>query len=428
MHASNIEGTSGSGFLASFALSSLTRSRICYVREMSDDFAFSSKEVDRRQAESEYPEFVGPVYVDGDDARRKESILSPLSPIIPKDRHFSETSDSILAEHVHSVADGATEELKSSSIHQAAGTSKKIGWHRISTTWRVVLGLAVVGIILLAALLGHFLGAKSSGTSTSPPDAFDILPTSQLAASTWRDADNNTVKTVFFQDSSLAIIMAKRNSTTDGWYFQNVSASVEGSYLLPKAGTPLQSTAPDYVNAENFWVELFFVAVGNHPSQIWSWNLPGKKDAWYTDTLQGFETIFPTGFLDGTQLAVYRDQCGASCSGSSRLVCQAGNRDLMMAYSNVSTITTWTGAWNVTDLSEDGQGWFAPDGLPPLETNASLAVTRYSPGPGMDPSGMRLYYDVSGQLLEYLYVNGSWTKGERARSRCSPGFPVVKSC
>ncbi|KAJ4413462.1 hypothetical protein N0V82_008536 [Gnomoniopsis sp. IMI 355080] len=379
------------------------------------------------------------------DHMEKEFLASPVEldgPTIPRQRHFSETSSTIAPQVVSTNLSGGTVTYikPESSDGRVELPIDKVEPERVTglvprgigTRWKempkhrriVVLSIAtsvVIAIILLATLLGVFLNSRHrSQDPGAANDAFAILPTSQLAALTFQNVNNLTDKSVFFQlSSSHALMRARSNATTTNgqqWVFENVSQSLidGGSAIFPKTGTPLVAVAPDAVDAEdlpNFWIDLYFMSASNAPFQIWSWSTPQtdpSKDAlWHQEGLQNYQVIFDTGFAEGTQLAAYRDQCADGCSNSSRLLYQGSNGDLMLGE---SAVVDWM-AWNVSDLSDDSA---ANPQLPQLEMNSSIAVTRFTPSTGEDddPVGMRMYYDVSHQLEEYLLVNGTWTNGE----------------
>lgn len=379
-----------------------------------------------------------PRHVDDDDTREKEC-FSPVeldSPTVPRERHFSET-DSAIAPQVISTSitwpdasslnttdkPVATEVAVAPITRHSGLVPRGVGtwWKRTSKTVRNVLVVVVmfVVIVVVASVLGVLLGRRHESRQEPNPGQYDILDTSKLAAVAFQNEGNITDKSVFFQLSgSLAIMRARWNSSGAGWTFENVSQSMTdgGSSVFPRAGTPLTAVAPDAVDRDDlphFWIDLYFMSLSNVPYQIWTWSVPqtdpSKDLLWHQEGLQTYQVIFTTGFAKGTQLAAYRDQCAADlCSQDSRLLYQGANNDLMLASSPVQN---WM-IWNVTNLSGDE----VPElRLPQLEMNSSLAVTRFSPGPGAEPSGMRMYYDVSHQLEEYTFVNGTWTNGMTAR-------------
>ncbi|KAJ4392344.1 hypothetical protein N0V93_005970 [Gnomoniopsis smithogilvyi] len=373
------------------------------------------------------------------DHREKEFLVSPVEldgPTISRHRHFSETSTTIAPQvvgttnisggtvtHANPDSTDGRAELETEKTEPERHTGlvlRGIGtrWHRLSKRRRfailMIAASIIIATILLASLLGVFF---SRHHSNDPPatDAFAILPNSQLAALTFQSVNDLTDKSVFFQlTSSHALMRARCNATTNQqWVFENVSQSMidGGSAIFPKAGTPIVAVAPDMVDAgdlSNFWIDVYFMSASNVPFQIWSWSTPqtdpSKDLLWHQEGLQNYQVIFTTGFAAGTQLAAYRDQCADGCSNNSKLLYQGANRDLMIAD---STVVDWMD-WNVTDLSDDLAG--RPQ-LPQLEMNSSIAVTRFSPSTGEDPVGMRMYYDVSHQLEEYLLINGTWTNG-----------------
>lgn len=374
------------------------------------------------------------------DHKEKEFIVSPVEldgPTIPRERHFSETSSTIAPQVISTNFSSGTvthtsewpestdgrHELQADKNKPDRDTGlvpRGIGtrWSSTSKKRRIVIVLIVAAIVaiivLLGALLGVYLGRHRSNANPDK-DVFDILLNSQLAALTFQNINNMTDKSVFFQlSSSNALMRARSNATTNQqWVFENVSHSMidGGSAIFPKAGTPLVAVAPDAVDVAdlaNFWVDLYFMSSSNVPFQIWSWSTPqtdpSKDLLWHQEGLQNYQVIFDTGFASGTQLAVYRDQCADGCSNSSRLLYQGANRDLMMAD---STVVNWM-EWNITDLSDDVAGM--PQ-LPQLELNSSIAISRFAPSTGEQPVGMRMYYDVSHQLEEFMLVNGTWNNG-----------------
>lgn len=382
-----------------------------------------------------------------DNHREKEWLVSPSEldgPTIPRHRHFSETSSTIAPQVVTSNFSGGTAinnnpgsndgraELPTDKLEPERDTGlvpRGIGtrWNRLSKNRRIVILLIaasiIIAIILLATLLGVFFSRHRSNEPITA-DAYAILPTSQLAALTFQNTNNLTDKSVFFQlTSSNALMRARCNATTNQqWVFENVSQSMidGGSAIYPKAGTPLVAVVPDGVDVadlSNFWIDVYFMSASNIPFQIWSWSTPqtdpSKDILWHQEDLQNYQVIFDTGFASGTQLAAYRDQCTDGCSNSSRLLYQGANRDLMIAE---STVAKWMD-WNVTDLSGDLVGM--PQ-LPQLEMNSSIAVTRFSPSTEDNPVGMRMYYDVSHQLEEYILINGTWTNGMSTQNTLHP--------
>lgn len=384
-----------------------------------------------------------PRHVDDDDTREKEC-FSPVeldSPMVPRERHFSETSTTIApqvigsnitwpdAASLHTTDKPVATEVAVAPHTRYSGLDPRgVGtlWRRMSKAVRnvVIVVMIFVVIVVVATVLGVLLGRRQGNKQEANPGQYDILDTSKLAAVAFQNEGNITDKSVFFQLSgSLAIMRARWNSSETGWTFENVSQSMTdgGSSVFPRAGTPLTAVAPDTVDRNDlprFWVDLYFMSLSNVPYQIWTWSVPqtdpSKDLLWHQEGLQTYQVIFTTGFAKGTQLAAYRDQCAADrCSQDSRLLYQGANNDLMLASSPVQN---WM-IWNVTNLSGDG----GPElRLPQLEMNSSLAVTRFSPGPGVEPSGMRMYYDVSHQLEEYIFVNGTWTNGTLARFSFSP--------
>lgn len=349
------------------------------------------------------------------------------SVLVSRERYFTETSTAIAPEVISTNiipqdASSINTMEKNSQVAELAvgqqGEESGLDPRGIGTRWKsktirntLIVVVVFIIVVLVAILLGVFLGRKH-GNSASAVDQFDILDVSKLSALVFQNGENGTDKSVFFQISpSLAIMRARWNSTTTGWTFENVSqAMIEGSSsIYPKAGTPLVAVAPDAVDQDdlsNFWVDLYFMSVSNHPYQIWSWSLPqtgeSKDQLWHQESLQNYQVIFTTGFAEGTQLAAYRDQCAANCSNESRMLYQGANGDLMLG---TSPVYDWQ-VWNITDISGVSEPM-----LPALEMNSSIAVTRYSPGPGIEPSGMRMYYDVSHRLEEYFLIDGNWTHG-----------------
>ncbi|ROW07302.1 hypothetical protein VMCG_03691 [Cytospora schulzeri] len=337
-------------------------------------------------------------------------------PTIPRERHFSETSMTIAPEvvgtnisyqdalslnttdksHAAELAIEKDQEQERGLKPRGIGTT----WWGMSKTVRNTLIVVLVFIILalIGILLGVFVGRRHS-SSAPAAGQYVILDISKLSALTFQNGNNDTDKSVFFQlSSSLAIMRARWNSTSTGWTFENVSQAMidGGSSIYPKAGTPLVAVSPDTVeptDLSNFWIDLYFMSLSNMPYQIWSWSAPqtdpSKDQLWHQESLQNYQVIFTTGFARGTQLAAYRDQCVANCSDDSRLLYQGADGDLMLGSSPVQS---WQD-WNVTDLSGVDEPM-----LPALEMNSSIAMTRYSPSPGDEPSGMRMYYDFSGSF------------------------------
>lgn len=371
-------------------------------------------------------------HVDDEDAREKEffSAVELDSPTVPRGRHYSETSFPIAPQVIRtyntrtdSPSLNTTEKSMAAEV-VVAPTARHNGlfprgvgtlWRQMSKTARNVLVVVVmfVVIVVVATVLGVLLGRRHEDEHQPVEGQYDILDISKLTAVAFQNVGDITDKSVFFQLSgSLAIMRARWNSSSVGWTFENVSQSMTdgGSSIFPRAGTPLTAVAPDAVDTNDlphFWVDLYFMSQSNVPYQIWTWSTPqtdpSKDLLWHQEGLQTYQVIFTTGFARGTQLAAYRDQCAADrCSQDSRLLYQGANNDLMLASSPVQN---WM-IWNVTNLSDDE----VPE-LPQVEMNSSLAVTRFSPGPGVEPSGMRMYYDVSHQLEEYIFVNGTWTNG-----------------
>lgn len=374
------------------------------------------------------------------DHKEKEFIVSPVEldgPTIPRERHFSETSSTIAPQVISTTFSGGTvthtsewpestdgrHELQADKNEPERDTGlvpRGIGtrWSSKTKNQRIIIVLIVTSIVITIVLLGSLLGVyidRHHSNATPNADDFDILLNSQLAALTFQNVNNMTDKSVFFQlTSSNTLMRARSNATTNQqWVFENVSQSMidGGSAIFPKAGTPLVAAAPDAVDVAdlaNFWIDLYFMSTSNVPFQIWSWSTPqtdpSKDLLWHQEGLQNYQVIFDTGFASGTQLAVYRDQCADGCSNSSRLLYQGANRDLMMAD---STVINWM-EWNITDLSDDVAGM--PQ-LPQLELNSSIAISRFSPSTGQQPVGMRMYYDVSHQLEEFMLVNGTWNNG-----------------
>ncbi|POS71682.1 hypothetical protein DHEL01_v209927 [Diaporthe helianthi] len=382
----------------------------------------------------------GPVNVSRhlqDEGTGEKEYFNPVeldSPTVPRGRHYSETSFPIHPQVISSnitKAGSTSLDTTDKSVAEAevavAPVARHSGflvprwvgtsWKRMSKTVRNVLVIIIIFaiIIVVATVLGVLLGRRHDGKREPAEGQYDILDTSKLAAVAFQNVGDITDKSVFFQDSgSLAIMRARWNDSSVGWKFENVSQSMTdgGSSIFPRAGTPLTAVAADAVDTNDlprFWVDLYFMSLSNVPYQIWTWSTPqtdpSKDLLWHQEGLQTYQVIFNTGFAKGTQLAAYRDSCAADmCSQDSRLLYQGRNNDLMLASSPVQN---WM-IWNVTNLSVDD----VPQ-LPQLEMNSSLAVTRFSPGPGpgAEPSGMRMYYDVSHQLEEYMFVNGTWTNG-----------------
>lgn len=374
-----------------------------------------------------------------DEGTREKEFFDPVeldSPTVPRGRHYSETSFPIHPQVISSniaKADSPSLDATDQSVAEAEVVVVPVAshsglfprgvgtlWRRMSKTVRNVLVVVVLFavIVVVATVLGVMLGRRHEDKQDPAEGQYDILDTSKLAAVAFQNVGDITDKSVFFQDSgSLAIMRARWNDSNVGWQFENVSQSMTdgGSSIFPRAGTPLTAVAPDAVDPNDlprFWVDLYFMSLSNIPYQIWTWSTPqtdpSKDLLWHQEGLQTYQVIFTTGFAKGTQLAAYRDSCAADmCSQDSRLLYQGRNNDLMLASSPVQN---WM-IWNVTNLSVDD----VPQ-LPQLEMNSSLAVTRFSPGPGpgAEPSGMRMYYDVSHQLEEYMFVNGTWTNGMAA--------------
>jgi hypothetical protein len=371
-----------------------------------------------------------------DEGTREKEYFSPVeldSPTVPRERHFSETASTIPPQVVGDNNPGTdTPSLDTTDKSVAAEVAvapvarrsglvpRGVGtlWRQMPKTVRNVLVVMVVFVVIVvvATVLGVLLGRPNEDEQDPAAGQYDILDTSKLAAVAFQNVGNVTDKSVFFQLSgSLAIMRARWNSSSVGWTFENVSQSMTdgGSSIFPRAATPLTAVAPDAVDTNDlphFWVDLYFMSLSKVPYQIWTWSTPqtdpSKDLLWHQEGLQTHQVIFTTGFARGTQLAAYRDQCAAGmCSQDSRLLYQGANNDLMLASSPVQN---WM-VWNVTNLSADE----VPQ-LPQLEMNSSLAMTRFSPGPGVEPSGMRMYYDVSHQLEEYIFVNGTWTNGMAA--------------
>jgi hypothetical protein len=379
-------------------------------------------------------------HVDDEDTREKE-YFDPVeldSPTVPRERHFSETGSTIPPQVISANiprSDSPSIDTADKSVAAqvaVAPVAKHSGlvprgvgtlWRKMSKTFRnvlIVVAMFVV-IVVVSTVVGVLLGRRD-GDEKPAPGQYDILDTSKLAAVAFQNVGNTTDKSVFFQLSgSLAIMRARWNSSDVGWTFENVSQSMTdgGSSIFPRPGTPLTAVAPDAVDTgdlPHFWVDLFFMSLSNVPYQIWTWSTPqadpSKDLLWHQEGLQTYQVIFTTGFARGTQLAAYRDHCAAGgCSEDSRLLYQGRNNDLMLGSSPVEN---WM-VWNVTNLSVHE----VPQ-LPQLEMNSSLAMTRFSPGPGAEPSGMRIYYDVSHQLEEYIFVNGTWTEG--TAPACPPPF------
>ncbi|KAL1853654.1 hypothetical protein Daus18300_011689 [Diaporthe australafricana] len=371
-----------------------------------------------------------PQQLDDDYTQDKEccNVVELDGAAIPRGRHFSETSSAIApqvtstniiwpdASSLDTTNKPAATELASAphSRHTDLGPRRVLTlWRQMSKAVRNVLIVVVIFVIIVvvAIVLGVVLSRRDQDSHSSTP----AQGTSKLAALAFRNENDITDKSVFYQLSPpLTIMRARWNSSATGWTFENVSQSMvdSSSPILPKAGTPLVAVAPEAVDRDNlpdFWVDLYFMTQSNTPFQIWTRSAPqtdtSQDQQWHPESLQGNSGIFQTDFAGGTHLAGYRDYCAADeCSQNSRLLYQGANKELMLAS---SALRTWQ-FWNVTNLSDDDESELR---LPELEMNSSLAMTWFSPGPGVEPTGRRMYYDASHQLEEYILVNGTWTKG-----------------
>ncbi|KAJ9157780.1 hypothetical protein NKR23_g232 [Pleurostoma richardsiae] len=146
----------------------------------------------------------------------------------------------------------------------------------------VVITVVVVVGAIVGGVVGGISSRKKSTTSSTPTPtstpARNLLSNSKLAASNYTDAKGYVHRSVFFQDSTEALIARLWDSQNNTWKTLNITQQLPGSNVL--SGTPLASSSLDLDTQRiHTWCLLadqsihgyFWNGQGGDPSEAATW-------------------------------------------------------------------------------------------------------------------------------------------------------------
>lgn len=124
---------------------------------------------------------------------------------------------------------------------------------------------------------------NTDGNPSQSPNV-NVLGISKLASSNMTGTDGNTYRTIFFQDTSSAIIARRWDSQNKTWETSNITRIMEGhaTPLNPIAGTPLTSISCDYNGKDQ--VHVWFITPTNYISTLMLRHAKTSPNGWGYDS------------------------------------------------------------------------------------------------------------------------------------------------
>ena len=254
----------------------------------------------------------------------------------------------------------------------------------------VVIGIAVV----VGAIVGGVVGSRRSSRDSTLPSSTPtpsttpgsyLLGDSKLAASNYTDADGYVHRSVFFQDSTSALIGQLGDSQNKTWKTINITQQLPGANVL--SGTPIASSSLDFDGQRiHIWCLLADQSIHGY---YWGGQGDPSETKWAEEA-----TI-------GTNKQVVKQ-------GSS--LASAWQRPF-------SANSTNMGSWVVAFQKPDGEVVVANNSgssTTAINSNAvapltSLAITSELTRGIL--SRLTLTYESNGKVLKVSYTDGEWDTG-----------------
>ncbi|KAI8958918.1 hypothetical protein F5Y11DRAFT_21010 [Daldinia sp. FL1419] len=232
----------------------------------------------------------------------------------------------------------------------------------------------------------------------SQSSSANILSISKLSSSNMTGSDGNTYRTVFFQDSSNAIIARRWDSQNRTWETSNITRIMEAKAqsIDPIAGTPLASISCDEGGKNQ--VHVWFTTRNNFISTLMLRHAKTSPDGWGydgdgTDILETFQ---------GSQLAATWQRCWSdNCPngwGNWAVAYQAPSGDI-----NVANSSDWRNPTTTFRAEQVAQ-----------RSSLGLITRVHSNGDAWNLSRLTLisevlHPDATGLMQQAGYVDG-WTQ------------------
>ncbi|KAI1414565.1 hypothetical protein F5Y13DRAFT_158804 [Hypoxylon sp. FL1857] len=128
---------------------------------------------------------------------------------------------------------------------------------------------------------------NGNGNSTTTNPNVNVLSISKLSSTNRTDANGNMHRTVFFQDTSSAIIARRWDSQNKTWTTSNITESMRGSTspLNPLPGASMASASCFFNTVAE--THLWFLVPDNEVSAVWLSDPDAQPDGWEHDPNYG---------------------------------------------------------------------------------------------------------------------------------------------
>ncbi|KAI2626786.1 hypothetical protein GGR54DRAFT_653573 [Hypoxylon sp. NC1633] len=171
---------------------------------------------------------------------------------------------------------------------------------------------ALFSLIIIGAIAGGVAGGltsrqqsdeesrgNSNSTDTNETTGQGLIfVNSSLSASSLVDGGGNTIRSVFFQDSSGAIILRQWDSQTTTWNTRNLTSSLirdpSHSDIFTYHGTPLAAASLEFKAGRHYETWVWFFTPDN------GIQLVGSTDSTFTETKIGIDNL-PLTIYPGSQ-------------------------------------------------------------------------------------------------------------------------------
>lgn len=301
-----------------------------------------------------------------------------------------------------------------SSVSQSSPKPCRI-WGMRRRVFYVLLTLII--LIIIGAIAGGVAGSLGSrrhsieanpenvNNNTTPNENTGqgrIFVNSSLAASSLVDEGGNTIRSVFFQDNSGAIILRQWDSQTTTWKTRNLTSSLirdtSQSDIWTYLGTPLAAASLEFGARHHYETWVWFFTPDN------GIQLVGSIDSTFTETKISIDnlplTIYPAS---ESRLAVAWQGCPSDCIGSWILAFQ--DQDGQIGIANASS--TWHLQATLNEIVSVG----SPMAIVPQEnggglTNLSLLIEDSSDSSARNFQSYSVSGDGDWQTSMYNLLHG----------------------
>ncbi|KAI1772247.1 hypothetical protein F4818DRAFT_180336 [Hypoxylon cercidicola] len=251
----------------------------------------------------------------------------------------------------------------------------------------IIVGAISGGVAGGLASRQHSKQTSSGNSNNTTPNEITgqgrIFANSSLAASSLVDEAGSTIQSVFFQDSSGAIILRQWDSQTTTWKTRNLTSSLirdtSHSDIFTYPGTPLAAASLEFEAEHNYETWVWFFTPDN------GIQLVGSIDSTFTEAKISIDnlplTVYPAS---ESQLAVAWQGCSSDCKGNWLLAFQDQNGQIGIA--NAS------GTWHLQATLDGTVSMGSPMAIVPQQSEGGLISLRLLVENSSDSSASNLLY------------------------------------